>query len=305
MSSWVVYLVGLNGCEVPVLAYPPRSLAKGTNLLGGKPIYLKMDFPQSIMEGPKLKVPPPGGCSSSILIASPIRVPLQMVEGEVSMTMEVRELLSQAGLDMSGYISGNFTPKRLECVVLVTPPPTKPEDFPWPVDTSSQVSTLDDAEMGDTSLEEIPATSSPTAETPGPSSGAPPSDTAHLWEEANKALGELLVTKSSIDACWQKLVWQLSIALHQNNFRTVESIKEAKAICAHYTWEAETLYSTTISKAEAQGASQAGSLQQLHGKSIQHLEEQAIEEESKVSSTSSLPVKLPYKPALPNYVACW
>ena len=37
----------------------------------------------------------------------------------------------------------------------------------------------------------------------------------------------------------------------------------------------------TIREAEAQGASQAGSLQQLHAKSIQHLEEQAIEEESK------------------------
>ena len=39
-------------------------------------------------------------------------------------------------------------------MVLVTPLPTKPEDFPWPVDTSSQVSTLDDAEIEDASLED-------------------------------------------------------------------------------------------------------------------------------------------------------
>ena len=57
-GSQVVYLVGLNGCEVPVIASPPKSLAKGANLLGGKPIYLKVDIPQSIMEGPKLKMPP-------------------------------------------------------------------------------------------------------------------------------------------------------------------------------------------------------------------------------------------------------
>ena len=99
-------------------------------------------------------------------------------------------------------------------MVLVTPLPTKLEDFPWPVDTSCQMSTPDDAKMGNASLEEIPTASTPTTETPGPSSGAPPPDAAHLWEEANKALGELLVTKSSIDAHQQILVWELSIALH-------------------------------------------------------------------------------------------
>ena len=180
LGSQVVYLVGLNGCEVPVIASPPTSLAKDANPLEGKPIYLKVDIPQSIAEGPKLKVPPPGGHSSSIMITSPIRAPLLKAEGEVSMTMEVRELLSQAGLDMSEHASGNSTPKRLEPEVLVMLLPTKLEDFPWPVDISSQVSTTDDAEMEDTSLEEIPTASSPTTETPGLSGNAPPLDTAHL-----------------------------------------------------------------------------------------------------------------------------
>ena len=112
-GSQVIYPVGLNGCEVPVIASPPELLAKGTNLLGSKPIYLKVDIPQFIMEGPKLKAPPPGSHFFSILIASPIRAPLPKAEGEVSMTMEVRELLSQVGLDMSGHVSGNSTPKRL------------------------------------------------------------------------------------------------------------------------------------------------------------------------------------------------
>ena len=135
-GSQVVYLVGLNGCEVPVIASPPELLAKGANLLGGKPIYLKVDILQSVMEGPKLNVPPPGS-QSSLLSASPIRAPLPKAEGEVSMTMEVRQLLSWVGLDMSGHASGNSTPKRLEPVVLVIPLPTKLEDFLWPVNTSS------------------------------------------------------------------------------------------------------------------------------------------------------------------------
>ena len=245
-SSQAIYPVGLNGCEVPVIASPPESLAKDTNLLGGKPIYLKVDVPQSIAEGPQLKVPSLGSHSSSILMPSPIRAPPPKAEREVSMTMEVRELLSQAVLDTSRHASGNSTPKHLDPMVLITPSPTKPGDFPRPVETSSQVSTPDDAEMGDISLEEIPASSSPIARTPGPSHGTPPANAGHCWEEANKALGELLATKSSTDAHQQKLVWELGMALHQNDSKTTESTKEDKAICTHSNQEAVTLCSTTI-----------------------------------------------------------
>ena len=31
LGSQVIYPVGLNGCEVPVIASPPKSLAKGAN----------------------------------------------------------------------------------------------------------------------------------------------------------------------------------------------------------------------------------------------------------------------------------
>ena len=173
LGSQVVYPVGLNGCVVPVIASPPKSLAKGANLHGSEPIYLKVDTLQSIVEGPKLTLLPPGS-QSSLLSASPNRAPQPKAEGAVSMTIEVRVLPSWAGLDMSGYASGNSTPKRLEPVVLVTPLPTKPEDFPWPVDTSSQVTLLDDADMEDAFIEEIPAASSPTAKTAGSNSGGHP-----------------------------------------------------------------------------------------------------------------------------------
>ena len=145
------------------------------------------------MEGPELKALPLSSHSPSTMIASPVRPPPPKVEGEVSMTMEVRELLSQVGLHTSEHASGSSTPKRWEPVVLVTSLPTKLKDFPKPVDTSSQMSAPDDTEMEDASLEEIPAPSSPTAEAPGPSSDAPPTNVVHLWEEANKALGDLLM----------------------------------------------------------------------------------------------------------------
>ena len=68
---------------------------------------------------------------------------------------------------------------------------------------------------------------------------------------ANKVLGGQLATKSSINVCQQKLVRELGMALHQNDSETTESIKEAKAICAHSTQEAKTLCSTTIKEAKA------------------------------------------------------
>ena len=292
LGSQAVYPVGPNGCEVPMIPSLHESLAKDTTMLRGKPIYLLVDILQSTMKGQEPKAPSPGGHSIPILNTSPIRAPLPKVEGQVSMTTEVRELLSQAVLDTSGHASGSSTPKRLEPMVLVTPLPPKLEDFPKLVDTSFQVGTPDDAKMDNPTLEEVHATYSPTIKTPGSSSNSPPLDIAHLWEEVNKALGDWLVIKSSIDAHQQKLVSKFSMTLCGNESKTGESIKEAKALCAHSTREAEANHahsikeaeaccSTAIREAETWGASQASSIQQSHARGIQHLEEEAVEEEIK------------------------
>ena len=176
------------------------------------------------------------------------------------------------------------------------------------------MSTLDEGEMGEASLKKIPTAPSPIPKTLGPSSSTPTKDADHLQKEANKALGELLATKSSIDAYQQKLVWRLSMDLCLNESDTTESIREAKAICdaviqeakaacahsiqeadmccstaikeakatcAHATKEAKTLCSVAIRDAEAWVASQDGTLQKSNAKSMLHLEEQAIEEENK------------------------
>ena len=111
--------------EVLLITSPLEPMAKGINLLSSKPIYLKVDIPQTNTEGPELKAPPLGSHSPSTSIASPVRPPLLKAEGEVSMTMEVRELLSQVGSGTSEHASGSSTPKRQELVVLVTPLPTK------------------------------------------------------------------------------------------------------------------------------------------------------------------------------------
>ena len=50
-GSQAVYLAGLNGCEVPVIMSLPGSLAKGTTMLGGKPLYLPVDIYNLLQRG--------------------------------------------------------------------------------------------------------------------------------------------------------------------------------------------------------------------------------------------------------------
>ena len=63
-DSQVIYPVGLNGCEIPLLTTLPESMANDTSLTGGKSIYLKVDIPQSIIgksdkeESPLANTPP-------------------------------------------------------------------------------------------------------------------------------------------------------------------------------------------------------------------------------------------------------
>ena len=190
-------------------------------------------------------------------------------------------------------------------MVLITPLPTKPGDFPQ---ASGHIIPGEHPRWcwdgGCLPRRKSPAASSPTAKTPGPSMVVPLLQMQAISRKRPTMLcGEMLVTKSSINTHQKKLVWELGMALHWNNSKTAESIKEAKAVCTHSTQEAEILCSTIIKEAkaicahstqeaktlcsmaitevEAWGPSQADLLQWLHAKSIQCLEEQAIEEESK------------------------
>ena len=106
----VAYPVGLNGCEEPIITSLPESLANGISLTGGKSIYLEIDIPQSMAKEPDWKALPIGECFT-IIITIPHKTTPSKSEGEFSMTMEVRSLLSRAMLDTSGHGSGNSTQK--------------------------------------------------------------------------------------------------------------------------------------------------------------------------------------------------
>ena len=206
-------------------------------------------------------------------------------------------------LDMSGHGSGNSTLRRPNPVVILTPPPHKPKDLLQPVDILSQVSTQEDAKMAEASLEGVPTTISPIAMTTKSGSITSPADEAELWENANKALEELLATKASTDTCRQRAVWELGMELCQNKSKTTKSIKEARTVYSHVTldakalcfatikeakttqactiWEAKAACCMAIRDAKTQRGSQAELLHRQHGKVMWDLEEQVIQEEGR------------------------
>ena len=81
LGSQVIYLVGFNGYEIPVIRSLPESLAKGMTMLRVEPIYLLVDIPQSATKGQESKAPSPGSHSIPILTAILIRAPPPKAEG--------------------------------------------------------------------------------------------------------------------------------------------------------------------------------------------------------------------------------
>ena len=63
-GSQVVYLEGVNGCQVPVITSLPESLSNGMTMLKGEPNFLQVDLSQSTTKEQELKAPSPGSCSS-------------------------------------------------------------------------------------------------------------------------------------------------------------------------------------------------------------------------------------------------
>ena len=126
-----------------------------------------------------------------------------------------------------------------------------------------------------------------------------PDNVLHLQEEMNDAMVHLLTLKASVDAHWQKLISEMEIAHCQNETKTSEVIKEIKAcymaalndakatyvaaireveaIHSASSREVEVTCATAVRKAAAASAARTSKLQQFHQKTIQTLEDEAIE----------------------------
>ena len=118
-------------------------------------------------------------------------------ESHISMTAEVQKLLSCAMLDTSSQASESSTLKRLPSTALGDLSSPTVEDPLKLLDTSSQsspwVATFDIAEPNDQTL--LPT------KTPEADAGALPKEVILLQEEMSRAMGCLLMTRASLDAC--------------------------------------------------------------------------------------------------------
>ena len=151
----VIYPVGLNGQDEPVISSLPKPLANGVSLTTSQPIYLGIDIPSPLVEETDQKILPLGEVST-ILVASPHKSPPKL---EGSMTTEVSNFLSQAILEASSCESKHSFPRMPTLAVAPMTPPQKSEEPPQPVDTSSQAS----IKAAEASLEDIPTNISPIA----------------------------------------------------------------------------------------------------------------------------------------------
>ena len=238
----VIYPIGLNGHDEPIITTLPEPLDSGISLITSKHIYLGIDIPSPTVEEPDQKMPPLKDIPT-ILITSPPKSPLK---SEGSMTTEVSNLLSQAVLEASSCESQHSSPRRPTTAVVFMSLPQKPEGLPWPADTSSKAS----IDEGEASPEVIPTNIFPIVAISGSGSISPTVDLTELWTNANKALDELLSTKGSIDARRQRAVWELGMMLCQNESQAAASIKEARVICSQMTLDIWTACSQSILEAK-------------------------------------------------------
>ena len=91
----VIYPIGLNGQDEPIITTLPEPLDCGISLIASKHIYIGIDIPSLPVEEPDQKMPPLEEIPT-ILITSPHKSPPKL---EGSMTTEVSNLLSQAVLE--------------------------------------------------------------------------------------------------------------------------------------------------------------------------------------------------------------
>ena len=122
-EAQVVYPEGLHRCLVPVIITLPESLSHGITMLDDEPTLLQVDISQFTMDEHESKTP---FLSSGSISTSPTCPDMEppKAESQVSMTMEIRELLLQAALDTSGQALGCSTPKRPMYLASGVPPPS-------------------------------------------------------------------------------------------------------------------------------------------------------------------------------------
>ena len=218
----VVYPVGLNGNDEPVITTLPEPLSSGASITASEHPYMGINIPSPSLEESECKTSPVDKAHTIPTTNSPKTPP----KPRISIVTEVNNLLTQAMAEASSCKFKHSPLGKVTTVVAIKSLPQKSEASPQPVITSSQAS-MEEAEP---SLEGLPANISPIAVAYSSGSVSPPVDPMELQANANRAANNMLHLKRPIDLKRKRAIWELGVLLHQSEAHEAASVTKAKAI---------------------------------------------------------------------------
>ena len=229
----MVYPSGLNGHDEPIITTLPEPLSSGTNVITIEHLYLGIDIPPKEESDTKAL---PISEASIIQTTNPHKSPPKL---EGSVNTEVKHLLDQAIMEVSSCESEQSSLEKITTAAVTTSPPhQKSEVTVPPVDMSSQASSKEE----EGSLEDIPAHISPIAAVCSSGSISPLVDPSELQANANRAIGNMLHLKRSLDIKRQRATRVLGMMLSQNKSQEATSVATAKAVYSQSVLEAKTTF---------------------------------------------------------------
>ena len=129
----VIYPVGLNGNDEPVMTTLPEPLHSSASITTNEHPYMRIDIPPPPLEEPECTTSPVGKVHTIPAANSPKTPP----KPRVSIAAEVDDLLTQAMADESSYELEHSPIGKATTVEAAVSPPCKSEAPPLPVNTSS------------------------------------------------------------------------------------------------------------------------------------------------------------------------
>ena len=302
----VIYPVGLNRSNQPVIIDLPELLHSSSSVTTDKHPHLQINIPLPTAEEPECTTPPLGGAP-----ATPAdTIPKTHWKPRITLMAEVDDLLNRGMADDYNHKSEHSTSGREIATEADIPPPHKAEVLAPELDTSSQAS----VEEVDTFMKSNPINVYPTMDACSSCSDSPTVDLMELQEEANLAANYMLTVKRSLDLKRQWAIWNFRVMLHQQEAEEAAANERAKIIhsrknldarvgCAkevmvakynyrmasqearmtrcNWLQESETKYSEAISENTAVRSTQSAILHREHVEHMHQLEEQALNEENK------------------------
>ena len=204
---WVIYPVGLNGCDQLVTIDLPELLHSGSSVTTDEHPHLHIDIPLPTPEEPEHTTLPFGRVH-----AAPIdTIPKTPWKPRITLMAEVNDLINWGMADDYKCEPEHSTMGEEAAAGTDIPLPQKAEVSAPPLDTSSQAS----AEEMETSLESNPINAYHPTAAGSNHSDSPVIDLMELQADANLVANYMLSVKRSSDLKRQWAIWDFKASLHQ------------------------------------------------------------------------------------------